>query len=115
MEILGLSPVFITLIICAIGIVYQLISGMVGKKLSEFNPAMAMTTTMLALVTAVGLVAPIVDAIPNDSSALTQLQVVVGQVGLVMGMDSAVRKGAKTAKKIQDKKKDITKPEVPKV
>lgn len=104
MEILGLSPVIVTIGICGIGIAYQLFSGMIGKKLSEFNPAMAMTTIMLGLVTAIGLVAPVVEAMPSDSSELVQLTVIVGQIGLVMGMDSAVRKGAKVAKKIQDKK-----------
>ena len=104
MQILGFEPVVITLVVCVIGVSYQIITGMSGKSLKEFNPTLALTTFMLGVITSIGLVAPVIDAVPNDSDPLVQLTVVAGQVLLVMGMDSAVRKGQKIAQKVQEKK-----------
>lgn len=103
MLVLGLDPVFVTVAICIIGVSYRILTGMAGKSWKEFNPTMAMTTFMLGIVTSIGLVAPVIDALPNNMDATLQLAAVVGQIGLVMGMDAAVRKGQKTAQKIKDK------------
>ena len=103
MQVLGFDPVVITIAICVIGISYQIITGMAGKSLKEFNPTLAMTTFMLGIVTSIGLVAPVIDALPDDMDTTLQLAAVVGQIGLVMGMDAAVRKGQKTAQKIKEK------------
>ena len=108
MQILGFDPVFITVAICVIGISYQIVTGMAGKNWKEFNPTLAMTTLMLGIVTSIGLVAPVIDAIPNDADPLVQLTAVAGQVLLVMGMDAAVRKGHKIAQKVKyNKSNDI--------
>ena len=77
---------------------------MQGKKWSEFNPTMAMTTFMLGIVTSIGLVAPIIDALPDTLSSTLQMAAVVGQIGLVMGIDAGVRKGQKVAQTLKDKK-----------
>ena len=104
MQVLGLDPVLITVAICVIGVSYRILTGMQGKSWSEFNPTMAMTTFMLGIVTSVGLVAPVIDALPDDQSPVLQLAAVFGQIGLVMGMDAAVRKGQKVAQTIKEKK-----------
>ncbi len=104
MEILGLDPVLLTVIICIIGVSYRILTGMQGKKLSEFNPTMAATTFMLALVTSVGLVAPVIHALPSDMSSTMQLAVIAGQVAAIMGIDAGVRKGQKAAQAIKSKK-----------
>ena len=104
MEILGLDPVLLTVIICIVGVSYRILTGMQGKKWSEFNPTMAATTFMLGVVTSIGLVAPVIDALPDDLSSTLQMAVVVGQIGLVMGIDAGVRKGQKVAQKIKEKK-----------
>ncbi len=104
MEILGLSPVLLTIIICIVGVSYRIITGMQGKKWSEFNPTMALTTFMLGIVTSVGLIAPVIDALPDDLSPVLQLAVIFGQIGLVMGVDAGVRKGQKVAQSIKAKK-----------
>ena len=104
MQILGLDPVTITIAICIIGVSYRILTGMQGKKWSEFNPTMAATTFMLGIVTSVGLVAPIIDALPDDISPVLQLAAVFGQIGLVMGIDAGVRKGQKVAQSIKEKK-----------
>lgn len=104
MEILGFDPVVITVAICIIGVSFRIINGMTGKSLSEFNPMLAMTTFMIGMVTSVGLVAPVIDALPDDLDSTLQLAAVFGQIGLIMGIDSAVRKGQKISQKIKDKK-----------
>lgn len=104
MQVLGFDPVIVTIAICVIGVGYRILTGMAGKSWREFNPTMAMTTFMLGVVTSVGLVAPVIDALPNDLSPVLQLAAVFGQIGLVMGMDAAVRKGQKAAQTIKEKK-----------
>jgi hypothetical protein len=77
---------------------------MSGKSWKEFNPTLAMTTFMIGMVTSVGLVAPVIDALPDDLDSTLQLAAVFGQIGLVMGIDAAARKGQKIAQKIKEKK-----------
>jgi len=104
MQVLGLDPVFVTVIICVLGVSYRILTGMQGKKWSEFNPTLALTTFMLALVTSVGLVAPVIDALPDDMSITMQLAAVAGQVAAIMGIDAGVRKGQKAAQSVKAKK-----------
>jgi len=106
LEIFGLDPVLITVAICVIGVSYRIITGMQGKSWSEFNPTMALTTFMLGVVTSIGLVAPVIDALPDDMSSTLQMAAIVGQIVLVMGMDAAVRKGQKVAQKIKETKEE---------
>lgn len=108
MQILGFDPVLVTIAICIIGISYRILSGMAGKSWSEFNLTLAASTFMIGMVTSVGLVAPVIDALPEDMDTTLQLAAVFGQIGLVMGVDSAVRKGQKIAQKIKDKKSEIS-------
>ncbi len=104
MEILGLDPVLVTVAVCIIGVSYRILTGMQGKSWKEFNPTMAATTFMLGIVTSIGLVAPVIDALPNDMSSTLQMAAVIGQIGLVMGIDAGVRKGHKVSQAIKSKK-----------
>ncbi len=106
MQVLGLDPVLLTVIICIVGVSYRILTGMQGKSWSEFNPTMAATTFMLGIVTSIGLVAPVIDALPDDITPVIQLAAVVGQIGLVMGIDAGVRKGQKAAQSIKAKKEE---------
>ena len=110
MQVLGFDPVIVTVAICVIGVLYQIITGMLGKSWKQFNPHLAATTFMLGIVTSIGLVAPVIDALPDDMSPVLQLAAIAGQVALVMGIDGAVRKGQKVSKKIQSDL-DSTEPE----
>jgi len=104
LQVLGLDPVIITVAICIIGVSYRILTGMAGKSWKEFNPTMAATTFMLGIVTSIGLVSPIIDALPDNLSSTLQMAAVVGQIGLVMGIDAGVRKGQKVAQSIKSKK-----------
>jgi len=112
MQILGLEPVSVIIIICIIGVSGRVYMGMAGKSWKEFNIHLVMITFMLGMITSIGIVAPVIDALPNDIDPTLQLVVVAGQIGLVMGVDSVVRKGYKISQKIKDdKSKDFFEPE----
>jgi len=104
LQILGFDPAVVTVAICIVGISYQIITGMAGKSWSEFNPTLAGSTFMIGIVTSIGLVAPVMDALPDTLDTTMQLAAVAGQIGLVMGIDSAVRKGQKIGQKLKEKK-----------
>jgi len=104
LQVLGFDPVSVTIAICIIGISYRILTGMAGKSWKEFNPTMALTTFMLGIITSIGLVAPVIDALPDNLSSTLQMAAVVGQIGLIMGIDAGVRKGQKVAQSIKDKK-----------
>jgi len=104
LQVLGFDPVTITIAICIIGVSYRILTGMQGKSWREFNFTMAATTFMLGIVTSVGLVAPVIDALPDNLSPVLQLAAVFGQIGLIMGVDAGIRKGQKVAQAIKDKK-----------
>ena len=112
MQVLGFDPVIITIAICVIGVSFRIITGMSGKSMKDFSPTLAMTTFMIGMVTSVGLVAPVINALPNTLDPVLQLAAVFGQIGLVMGIDGAARKGQKIAQIITQKKsietEDIT-------
>ena len=105
MEILGFQPVVITLAVCLIGVGWRIATGMAGKSWREFNPHLAGTTFMLGVMTSIGLVAPVIDALPSNLDPTLQLAAVSGQIVLVMGLDAAVSKGHKIAQKFGDKPK----------
>ena len=108
MNLLGLDPVILTLIICVVGVSYRIATGMIGKKQSEFSVPLMTTTFMVGLITSIGLVAPVIDAIPDNVSSLVVLSVIAGQIATVMGVDAATRKGYKLAeKKILEKQKEV--------
>ncbi len=103
MQILGFDPVLVTILICIVGVSYRILTGMAQKSWREFNPTLAASTFMIGMVTSVGLVAPVIDALPDDLDSTLQLAAVFGQIGLIMGIDSAVRKGQKISEKIKEK------------
>lgn len=111
MQILGFDPVLVTVAICIVGVSYRILTGMAQKSWREFNPTLAASTFMIGMVTSVGLVAPVIDALPDNLDSTLQLAAVFGQIGLVMGIDSAVRKGQKISEKIKNKKQDVIEPE----
>lgn len=104
MQLFGLDPVIVTIAICVIGVSYRIITGMIGKKKSEFSTSLMMSTFMLGIITSIGLVAPVIDAIPDGAGSLVQLSVIVGQIATVMGVDAAARKGYKMTQKTPEVK-----------
>ena len=95
MEILGLAPVTMTLLICISGVGFRIFQGMQGKSLKDFNINLALTTLVIGVITSIGLIAPVIETMPENGDSLIQLQVVAATFASIMGVDSAVRKGYK--------------------
>lgn len=102
MEILGLSPVVMTILICVSGVSFRIFRGMQGKSIKEFKINLAITTLVLGVIVSIGLVAPVIEVIPDNDDELIQLQIVAAQLAVVIGVDSAVRKGYKKITKSDD-------------
>ena len=106
MEILGLSTVTMTLIICISGVSFRIFQGMQGKSLKEFNINLALTTMVIGVISSIGLIAPVMETLPENTDALIQLQVVAAQFAIVIGVDAAVRKGYKYSKKLTEQQQE---------
>ncbi len=111
MNLLAIDPVILTLAICVIGVSYRILSGMIGKKWSEFSVPLMTTTFMVGLISAIALVAPVIKGMPDDSDSLVVLSVIAGQILAIMGADAATRKGYKVAEKRILEKKEEVKPD----
>ena len=106
MEVLGLTPVTMTLIICIAGVSFRIFQGMQGKSLKDFNVNLALTTLVIGVISSIGLIAPVMETIPENTDALIQLQVVAAQFAIVIGVDAAVRKGYKYSKKLTEQQQE---------
>lgn len=106
MEVLGLAPVTMTLIVCIAGVSFRIFQGMQGKSLKDFNVNLALTTLVIGVISSIGLIAPVMETIPENTDALIQLQVVAAQFAIVIGVDAAVRKGYKYSKKLTDQQQE---------
>ena len=106
MEVLGLAPVTMTLIVCIAGVSFRIFQGMQGKSLKEFNINLAITTMVIGVISSIGLIAPVMETLPENTDALIQFQVVAAQFAIVIGVDAAVRKGYKYSKKLTEQQQE---------
>jgi len=88
MEILGLSPITLTLIICIIGIGLRVYIGKIKNPTSKFNINTVILSYMIGIIVSVGLVAPVIDAIPTDYNEMIILPLITGQIIIVMKSES---------------------------
>jgi len=91
MEIFGLSPVELTLIICIVGISLRTYIGYVRTPNTKLSINAIIASFMVGIVISVGLVAPVIDALPNDSTQIVMLVAVTGQIIVVMKSESIAR------------------------
>ena len=108
MTFFGLSPVELTVIICITGVGFRIIQGMQGKSWRDFNFQLAFSTFFIGVISSIGLVAPVISAIPPGADSLLALTVIAAQIATVMGIDATVRKGYKTVQKSMETKKPLT-------
>lgn len=92
MEFLGLPEVQIIILICISGVAMRTFMGMEGKKLSEFNFRYLFSTFVIGLLTSIGIVGAAIQVLPNDLTATSQLIIIVGQIGTVIGADVIIKK-----------------------
>jgi len=104
MEVFGLSPVELTLIICIVGISLRVYIGRVKRPDTKLNINAIVSSFMIGVIISVGLVAPVIDAIPLDTKDIVILSVITGQIIVVMKSESI----AQAAKDILMPKKSKT-------
>ena len=88
MEILGYSPVTVVLVICIVGIALRVYIGITKNPGTPFNVNAVILSFIVGIIVSVGLVAPVVDAIPNDTDDMVILPLVAGQIIVVMKSQS---------------------------
>jgi hypothetical protein len=88
MEIFGLSPVILTLIICVAGIALRVYIGRIKYANQPFNVHAVILSFLVGIIVSVGLVAPVINAIPQDYDELIILPLLAGQIIVVMKAES---------------------------
>lgn len=90
MEIFGLAPITWTLIICVIGIGLRVYIGVSKNPGTKLDINVTILSFITGLLVAVGLVAPVIDAIPVDTDNLVILPLIAGQIIVVMKSESII-------------------------
>lgn len=88
MEVLGLSPVTVVLVICLVGIALRVYIGITKNPNTPFNVNAVILSFIVGIIVSVGLVAPVIDAIPNETDDMVILPLVAGQIIVVMKSQS---------------------------
>lgn len=104
MEIFGLSPVILTLIICVVGIGFRVYIGRIKNPTSKFNINTVILSFMIGIIVSVGLVAPVINAIPQDYDEMVILPLLAGQIIIVMKSES-ISTAARNLMQSQETKK----------
>lgn len=94
MEIFGLTPVQLTLIICVIGIALRVYIGYIKNPKSKFNVNVVVVSFFIGIIISVGLVAPTVESI-DSGDELKAFAVIAGQIIVVMQSESIAKAGQK--------------------
>ena len=88
MEILGFSPVTVVLAICIVGIALRVYIGITKNPGTPFNVNAIILSFIVGIIVSVGLVAPVIDAVPDDTADTTILALLAGQIIVVMKSQS---------------------------
>lgn len=88
MEVFGLSPIVLTLIICVAGIALRVYMGKIKNPDISWNIHAIVLSFMIGIIVSIGLVAPIINAIPQDYDEMIILPLVAGQIIIVMKSES---------------------------
>lgn len=95
MQILGLDPIPLAIIIALVGIGLRTWWGMSDKDIKEFNIRAFSQTVIIGLLIAVVAVAGNIEVFPDDTTQLQQLIFLISQIGAIIGIDMGVKKGRK--------------------
>lgn len=88
MEIFGFSPVIVVLIICIVGITLRVYIGITKNPGTPFNINAVILSFFVGIIVSVGLVAPVIDAIPDETDNIVVLPLLAGQIIVVMKSQS---------------------------
>ena len=106
MQILGLDPIPMAILISVIAVGLRTWWGMSDKDIKEFNMREFSQTVIIGLLFAVIAVAGNIEVFPQDVSELQQLIFLISQISAIIGIDMAVKKGRKTIQNKLGKKRD---------
>lgn len=91
----GVSPVVIALGITITGILIRTGLGMAGKSLKDFNYSLLGVSFVMGFFASIPLVITALQHIPADATELGLLQLIIGQIAVVMGIDVGVKAAGK--------------------
>ncbi len=97
MDIFGLSPVVVTLIIVSIGIILQNLLGWLKSK-EDYDTRSALASTVIAFVVGITIIGPQIEAIQGQMlSDLSELTIVASLVASIAGFDVLTKNAFKIA------------------
>ncbi len=88
MQVFGLDAVEITIIICIIGIGLRVYIGKVKNPEIPLSINAIILSFMIGVLISIGLVAPVIDAIPQSADKIVILTAIVVQIIVVMKSES---------------------------
>ena len=88
MELFGLQPVEIVLIICIVGVVLRVYTGRMKNPGLKFDANAVVLSFFVGIIASVGLVAPVISSIPDDTDKIVLLPILAGQIIVVMKSES---------------------------
>ncbi len=91
MELFGLGSVEIVFVICIVGTILKVWVGRMRNPGTKININAIGLSFVVGIIAAVGLVAPAVDAIDEDTSKIQLLPILTGLVFIVMKSDSITK------------------------
>lgn len=105
MQIFGLDPIIVTVIITISGVLIQNIFGWL-KNDGSFNPRQAAASAMIAVFSGIALVGTSVGAIAEGTGDLEAFMILAALVATIAGFDSLAKNGIKAATKALSKKSE---------
>jgi len=88
MELFGLQPVEIVLIICIVGTTLRVYTGRLKNPGTKLDVNAIILSFMVGIIASVGLVAPVISSVPNDIDKIILLPILAGQIIVVMKSES---------------------------
>ena len=103
MDVLGLNPSLVIIAATLTGVVLRIVLGWSASG-EKFDPKKTVSTLITGFFTGVVFVAAQIATIDAGADTQTQLVLVIGAIGTVMGLDSAIKSGTKIASAVKTKK-----------
>ena len=111
MEILGLSPITVVLIICLTGVELRVYIGKIKHPDQKFNVNKMILSFFVGVIISVSMVAPVIDELPDDTDELKLLPIIAGQIIVVMKTESLSTAGQSLISSVTQKIRKEVKPD----
>lgn len=98
-SIVSSPTVQLSLVIVLIGVGIRTWSGLIGKSAFDINLNTVLFTFVMAILTSMQIVRPILEQIPDDATPEVWFTAVIGGILTVIGTDAVGRKAVNTVAK----------------